>query len=77
MEMRRVADYPIHMSGFFFVLMIIAMLATLAILGIGMVSMIRGGEFNARYGNKLMRARVIMQGVALACFALAVLSAGK
>lgn len=75
--MGHVAHYLIGMSGFFFVLMIIAMLATLAILGIGMVSMIRGGEFNAKYGNKLMRARVIMQGIALACFAIAVLSAGK
>jgi hypothetical protein len=57
--------------------MILAMIATLAVLAIGMVSMIKGGEFNAKYGNKLMRARVIMQGVALAFFALAILSAGK
>ncbi len=57
--------------------MIIAMFLTLAILGIGMVSMVKGGEFNAKYSNKLMRMRVIMQGIALACFALAVLSAGQ
>ncbi|PZO84238.1 MAG: twin transmembrane helix small protein, partial [Micavibrio aeruginosavorus] len=36
-----------------------------------------GGEFNEKYGNKLMRLRVIMQGLALAFFALAVLTAGK
>ena len=52
-------------------LLIVAMFATLAVLGIGLVSFIKGGEFNAKYGNKLMRARVIMQGVALAMFALA------
>ncbi len=62
------------MSGFFFTAMIIAMLATLAVLGIGIVGFIRGGAFNEKYGNKLMRARVIMQGVALAMFALAVLT---
>lgn len=62
------------MSGFFFIAMIIAMLLTVAVLAIGMIAMIKGGEFNQKYGNKLMRARVIMQGVALACFALAVLS---
>ncbi len=64
------------MSGFFFIAMIIAMFLTLAVLAIGIVSMIKGGEFNAKYGNKLMRMRVIMQGIALALFALAVM-AGK
>ncbi len=57
--------------------MIVAMLATLGILAVGMVSMIKGGEFNAKYGNKLMRARVMMQGVALLFFALALMSSGK
>ena len=54
--------------------MIIAMLATLGILIVGMVAMTKGGEFNAKYGNKLMRARVIMQGVSIALFALTVLT---
>ncbi len=62
------------MSGFFFVAMIIAMLTTLGILVVGMVAMTKGGEFNAKYGNKLMRARVIMQGVSIALFALTVLT---
>ena len=74
MEMGISKVYLIVMSGFFFILMIAAMLATLAILGIGIFSMGKGGEFNAKYGNKLMKMRVIMQGIALACFALAVLS---
>jgi hypothetical protein len=65
------------MSGFFFAAMIIAMILTVAVLATGMVSMIKGGEFNAKYGNKLMRARVIMQGIALAFFALALMTAGK
>lgn len=57
--------------------MIVAMLATLGILAVGMVAMIKGGEFNAKYGNKLMRARVMMQGIALLFFALALMSSGK
>ncbi len=57
--------------------MIIAMLATLAVLVLGLVAMVKGGDFNQKYGNKLMRARVFAQGLALACFALAVLTAGQ
>lgn len=65
------------MGGFFFIAMIVAMLLTLAILVVGMVAMTKGGEFNAKYGNKLMRARVMMQGVAIAFFALAVLTSNN
>jgi hypothetical protein len=65
------------MSGFFFTAMIIAMLLTLAVLGMGLISMVKGGEFNRKYGNRLMQARVIMQGIAIALFAIAMLSAGK
>ena len=61
------------MKTFFFVLVVIAMLITLGVLATGIIGMARGGEFNAKYGNKLMRARVICQGVALALFAIAVL----
>jgi hypothetical protein len=46
-------------------LVILSMLTTLSILLFGVITMIRGGEFNRRNGNKLMRARVIMQGVTL------------
>ena len=61
------------MKTFFFVLVLIAMFITLGVLATGIIGMARGGEFNAKYGNKLMRWRVIAQGVALALFALAVL----
>ena len=66
-------DYGLRMKTTFFILLLIAMLVTLGVLAMGIVGMARGGEFNARYGNKLMRARVIAQGVALAILALAVL----
>lgn len=51
--------------------MVIAMLATLGALGMGLFAMTRGGEFNQKYGNKLMQARVILQATALVLFALA------
>lgn len=66
--------YRIAMSGFFYIAMIVAMFLTLAVLATGLVSMVKGGEFNQKYGNKLMRARVYMQGAALLLFALAMLS---
>jgi len=61
------------MKTFFFVLVLIAMFITLGVLATGIIGMARGGEFNQKYGNKLMRARIIAQGAALALFALAVL----
>lgn len=54
-------------------LMIVAMLMTLGVLFTGLFSMARGGEFNRRYGNKLMRWRVICQAVAIGLFAIAML----
>ncbi len=65
------------MSRFFFILMIIAMILTLASLVVGLVGMVKGGEFNKKYGNKMMRARVTMQGIALGLFVLAVMTAGS
>ena len=59
------------MSLFFTITMIIAMLAVLGVLVIGIVSMVKGGEFNKKYGNKLMQARVMLQGLALLLLFLA------
>ncbi len=52
--------------------MVIAMVLVLASLVVGLIAMIKGGEFNQKYGNKLMRARVTLQGIALGLFVLAV-----
>ena len=59
------------------VLLGIAMLATLGVLFLGMFSMAKGGEFNRKYGNKLMRLRVIMQGLAILLFLLLILVVKK
>lgn len=49
-----------------FTAVIVALVATLAVLLAGIIAMLRGGDFNAKYGNKLMRARVAMQALAVA-----------
>ena len=65
------------MSGLFVVLMVLAMIATLGVLIVGVVSMASGGEFHRRNANKLMRARVVMQAVALVFFAIVIFLVGK
>jgi hypothetical protein len=55
-------------------LLLVAMLATAVVLFIGIFGFLRGGEFNARYGNKLMRARVGLQFLALVILVVLFLS---
>ncbi len=43
---------------------------TLIVMGAGMVGMFRGGEFNRKYGNVLMRCRVAAQATTVALLAL-------
>ncbi len=52
------------------VILILAMLATAAVLFTGIFGFLRGGEFNQKYGNKLMQARVGLQFAALAILAV-------
>ncbi len=51
------------------VLIGVALAATVVVLFTGLVSMARGGSFNARWSNKLMRLRVVLQGAAVALLA--------
>jgi hypothetical protein len=53
------------------VLIILSALSVLVVLILGIVSMIKGGEFNEKYGNRLMQARVYLQGLALLIMAIA------
>ena len=63
------------MKTFMFILVLIAMFVTLGVLATGIIGMARGGEFNKRNSNRIMRLRVIMQGVAVLLFLLFVLLA--
>ena len=51
-------------------LLIGLMVATLLVLVTGIVLMARGGDTNRKYGNKLMVARVGLQGAALLVLAV-------
>ena len=46
-------------------LLIIALIAVVLSLLVGVIGMAKGGDFNAKYGNLLMRVRVISQGAAI------------
>ena len=62
------------MSGWLPILLILAMLATLGVLFAGLFAMARGGEFNRKHGNRLMRWRVILQGTAVLLIGLLLLA---
>lgn len=47
------------------ILLIGLMIATVAVLAIGIGLMARGGEANRKYGNKMMVARVALQAAAI------------
>lgn len=48
-----------------FILAGVACLAVLAVLMIGVATFARGGEFNRKYANKIMRLRLLMQFIAV------------
>ncbi len=53
------------MSQTLTILLAIALGLTLLVLFAGIISMARGGEFNRKHGNRLMRLRVAVQGAAI------------
>jgi len=52
------------------IMLALALAAVLGALIVGVVGMLRGGEFHRKYGNKLMQLRVVLQGVALVMIVL-------
>ncbi len=67
--------YTNPMNSIVLVLVGIALAATLAVLMAGVFTMARGGEFNQRHGNRLMRWRVLLHGATLVLLVLAMLLA--
>ena len=54
------------MPGFLYYLLIpISLHAVLAVLGTGIYAMFKGGDFNKKYSNKLMRLRITLQFIAI------------
>lgn len=62
--------------GIFDYLVIVMMALVVIVLGTGVISMIRGGEFNRRNSNRLMRLRILFQALAILFLALAWFFAG-
>jgi hypothetical protein len=50
------------------------MLATFVVMVGGIVVMAKGGNFNQKYGNRLMQLRVTLQALTLVAFAILALS---
>ncbi|MFZ8899082.1 MAG: twin transmembrane helix small protein [Alphaproteobacteria bacterium] len=53
------------MNAFLAFLVPAAIIATAIVLIIGLGGFAGGGNFNKKYGNKLMQMRVLLQGVAI------------
>ena len=49
----------------YYLLIPISLLAVLAVLGTGIYAMFKGGDFNKKYSNKLMRLRITLQFIAI------------
>jgi len=62
------------MRTFFLVLTVVFLLGTLVTMLLGAFAMGRGGPFNDKYGNLLMRARTVFQGGTIVCLLLMFLS---
>jgi uncharacterized membrane protein YqgA involved in biofilm formation len=65
------------MAGFLTFFIPIALLATAGVLFAGIVGLMRGGEFNRKYSNVLMRWRIGLQAVAVAIVMLALWLSGR
>ena len=52
------------------ILLAVCCLAVVVILAVGIGGFARGGEFNRKHGNRMMRWRLIAQAIAIAIFVL-------
>lgn len=48
-----------------FYVVVVSVFLVLAILVFGLLTFIKGGEFNRKHANKIMRARLVAQAVAI------------
>jgi len=60
-----------------FIVVAIACLAVLAILLVGVAGFSRGGDFNRKYANKIMRLRILAQFLAVILILVFVWLRGK
>lgn len=60
------------MEGFIPFLVVAAVVLTALVLLVGVAGFARGGEFNKKHGNKLMRLRILFQAVAIVLICIAI-----
>ncbi|MCA0873982.1 twin transmembrane helix small protein [Seohaeicola saemankumensis] len=65
------------MGGAFFTLILVVMFAVVVVLMIGVGGFAKGGAFNAKYANKMMRLRILLQFVAVVLILLFVYLRGQ
>ncbi len=53
-----------------YTLILVAMLAVVVVLAIGIGGFAKGGRFNAKYGNLMMRLRILFQAIAVVLIVL-------
>ncbi|PCH96762.1 MAG: hypothetical protein COB84_04390 [Rhodobacteraceae bacterium] len=58
-------------------IVVAAILLVLVVLMVGLGSFTSGGEFNKKYGNKLMRLRIIVQAIAIGLILLYIALSGR
>jgi NADH:ubiquinone oxidoreductase subunit 6 (subunit J) len=63
------------MNVFLTVILVLAMVGVLIALGVGVATMLKGG--NPRRSNKMMQMRVLMQAVALVALVLLMMTAAS
>ena len=51
-----------------YIILGLSMLAVAGVLFWGVITMARGGKYNAKWSNKIMRYRIVLQGIALLVF---------
>lgn len=56
------------------ILLGVALFSVVAVLATGVAALAMGGEFNRKYANKLMRARVATQALAIVLLLLRILA---
>lgn len=53
-----------------YIIVILAIASVIAVLMIGIGGFAKGGSFNAKYGNKMMQLRILLQAIAVALILL-------
>jgi hypothetical protein len=60
-----------------YLLVVLAIVSVVVVLAVGLAGFAAGGEFNRKYGNKLMRLRLLFQFIAVGLILLYIFLRGQ